>query len=105
MVQVTSNTSETETLLQELVQAVEELTLEIRELRNRGRNQEEEQEAQRPLRVGDRVRITSCQLFGTEGIIHSFTTLRVRVRVEGRRQLVLRAQGNLERVIPVNQAQ
>ena len=105
MVQVTSNTSETETLLQELVQAVEELTLEIRELRNRDRNQEEEQEAQRPLCVGDRVRIISRQLFGTKGIIHSFTTLCVRVRVEGRRQLVLCAQSNLERVISINQAQ
>ena len=105
MAQVTSNSSETETLLQELVQAVEELTLEIRELRNRDRNQEEEQEAQRPLCVGDRVHIISCQLFGTEGVIHSFTALRVRVRVEGRRQLVLRSQTNLERVIPVNQAQ
>ena len=105
MVQVTSNTSETETLLQELVQAVEELTLEIRELRNRDRNQEEEQEAQRPLCVGDRVCIISRQLFGTKGTIHSFTALRVKVRVEGRRQLVLCSQGNLERVNPVNQAQ
>ena len=49
----------------------------------------------RPLQVGDRVRVTSRQQFGTEGVVHSFTNQRVRVQVQGRRRLLIRARNNL----------
>ena len=55
-------------------------------------------EEERPLRVGDRVRVTSRQLFGTEGIIHSFTSQRVRIEVQGRRRLLIRSRNNLVRL-------
>lgn len=101
----------------ELHQEIRELSSEISLLNIHldrtptGREGEEEQalepaiEAQpvdddeeRPLRVGDRVRITSRQLFGTEGVIHSFTNQRVRVQVQGRRRLVIRSNDNLVRL-------
>ena len=85
-------------LLLNLIEAVEALTLEIQELRQETLAQAQE-EVNRPLRVGDRVRIVSRHLFGTEGTVDSFTPQRVRIRVEGRRQLVLRTQNNLERII------
>ena len=55
-------------------------------------------EEERPLQVGDRVRLTSRQLFGTEGVIHSFTSQRVRIEVQGRRRLVIRSRNNLVRL-------
>ena len=57
---------------------------------------------ERPLRVGDRVRVTSRQLFGEVGTIHSFTNQRVRVTVQGRRRPIIRARNNLVR-LPTNQ--
>ena len=91
--------SESDNLLINLIEAVEALTLEIQELRQETLAQAQEEEVNRPLRVGDRVRIVSRHLFGTEGTVDSFTPQRVRIRVEGRRQLVLRTQNNLERII------
>ena len=52
---------------------------------------------ERPLQISDQVRITSRQLFGTVGVVHSFTNQRVRVQVEGRRRLVVRSANNLQR--------
>ena len=52
----------------------------------------------RPLRVGDRVRITSRQQFGVVGEVHSFTNQRVRVLVEGRRRPIIRSTNNLQRI-------
>ena len=52
----------------------------------------------RPLRIGDRVRITSRQQFGVVGEVHSFTNQRVRVRVEGRRRPIIRSTNNLQRI-------
>ena len=86
-------------LLLNLIEAVEALTLEIQELRQETLAQAQEEEVNRPLCVGDRVCIVSRQLFGTEGTVDSFTPQHVRIRVEGRRQLVLRTQNNLERII------
>ena len=56
----------------------------------------------RPLQVGDHVRVTSRQQFGTEGVVHSFTNQRVRVTVQGRRRPIIRARNNLVR-LPTNQ--
>ena len=53
---------------------------------------------ERPLQISDQVRITSRQLFGTVGVVHSFTNQRVRVQVEGRRRLVVRSANNLQRL-------
>ena len=100
-----SLSSESDTLLLNLIEAVEALTLEIQELRQETQEQAQEEDANRPLRVGDRVRIVSRQLFGTEGTVDSFTPQRVRIRVEGRRQLVLRTQNNLERIIQILETQ
>ena len=58
----------------------------------------EPEDLTRPLQIGDRVRITSRQLFGAEGIVHSFTNQRVRITVEGRRRLVIRAPNNLQQI-------
>ena len=55
----------------------------------------------RPLRIGDRVRVTSRQQFGIEGVVHSFTNQRVRVEVQGRRRLLTRSRNNLVR-LPTN---
>ena len=52
----------------------------------------------RPLQIGDRVRITSRQHFGTEGTIHSFTNERVRIQIEGRRRPIIRAANNIQRI-------
>ena len=59
---------------------------------------EQNNEYVRPLEEGDRVRITSRNLFGIEGTVLSFTNSRVRVRVANRRQPVLRKASNLERI-------
>ena len=58
----------------------------------------EPEDLTRPLQIGDRVRITSRQLFSAEGIVHSFTNQRVRITVEGRRRLVIRAHNSLQRI-------
>ena len=97
------SSSESDNLLINLIEAVEALTLEIQELRQETQVQAQEEEANRSLCIGDRVCITSRQLFGTEGTVDSFTPHRVRIRVEGRRQLVLRTQNNLERIILATQ--
>ena len=94
----------------------ESLIVEINEFRqgitqlneslNNLRSEEEEvqvlaqpiQEEDRPLQVGDRVRITSRQHFGTEGTIHSFTNQRVRIQIEGRRRPIIRAANNIQRI-------
>ena len=52
----------------------------------------------RPLEIGDRVRITSRQQFGVVGEIHSFTNQQVRVQVEGRRRPLIRSANNLQRI-------
>ena len=52
----------------------------------------------RPLQIGDRVRITSRQHFGAEGTIHSFTNQRVRIQIEGRRRPILRAATSIQRI-------
>ena len=57
---------------------------------------------ERPLQVGDRVRVISRQLFGIEGTIHSFTNHRVRVEIQGRRRPIIRSRNNLVR-LPTNQ--
>ena len=57
---------------------------------------------ERPLQVGDRVRVTSRQQFGVEGTIHSFTNHRVRVEIQGRRRPIIRSRNNLIR-LPANQ--
>ena len=56
------------------------------------------EEEDRPLQIGDRVRITSRQQFGVVGEIHSFTNQRVRVQVEGRRRPLIRSANNLQRI-------
>ena len=56
------------------------------------------EQVDRPLRIGDRVRITSRQHFGVVGEVHSFTNQRVRVRVEGRRRPIIRSTNNLQRI-------
>ena len=56
------------------------------------------EEQDRPLQVGDRVRITSRQHFGVEGTIHSFTSQRVRITIEGRRRPIIRAANNIQRI-------
>ena len=53
----------------------------------------------RPLRIGDRVRITSRQHFGVVGEVHSFTNQRVRVLVEGRRRPLIRSSNNLQHIL------
>ena len=60
------------------------------------------QEEDLPLQIGNRVRITSRQQFGVEGTIHSFTSQRVRITIEGRRRPVIRSRNNLVR-IPTSQ--
>ena len=62
-------------------------------------DEETNEDLTRPLRIGDRVRITSRQNFGTEGEVHSFTNQRVRVQVEGRRRLLIRSPTNLQRIV------
>ena len=56
------------------------------------------EQADRPLQIGDRVRITSRQQFGVVGEIHSFTNQRVRILVEGRRRPLIRSANNLQRI-------
>ena len=56
------------------------------------------EEEDRPLQVGDRVRITSRSHFGVEGTIHSFTNQRVRITIEGRRRPIIRAANNIQRI-------
>ena len=56
------------------------------------------QPEERPLQIGDRVRITSRQHFGVEGTIHSFTNQRVRIQIEGRRRPIIRAATNIQRI-------
>ena len=53
---------------------------------------------ERPLQIGDRVRITSRQQFGVVGEVHSFTNQRVRVSVEGRRRPLILSSNNLQRI-------
>ena len=53
---------------------------------------------ERPLQIGDRVRIVSRQHFGVEGTIHSFTNQRVRIQIEGRRRPIIRAANNIQRI-------
>ena len=53
---------------------------------------------ERPLQIGDRVRITSRQQFGVVGEVHSFTNQRVRISVEGRRRPLIRSANNLQRI-------
>ena len=53
---------------------------------------------ERPLQIGDRVRITSRQQFGVVGEVHSFTSQRVRVSVEGRRRPIIRSPTSLQRI-------
>ena len=74
----------------------EEQALEILEAQPVNNDEE------RPLQVGDRVRVTSRQIFGIEGTIHSFTNHRVRVEIQGRRRPIIRSRNNLVR-IPTNQ--
>ena len=52
----------------------------------------------RPLQIGDRVRITSRQHFGIEGTIHSFTNQRVRIQIEGRRRPIIRVATNIQQI-------
>ena len=52
----------------------------------------------RPLCIGDRVRVTSRQYFGVVGEIHSFTNQRVQVLVEGRRSPLIRSPNNLQHI-------
>ena len=56
------------------------------------------QDEERPLQIGDRVRITSRQHFGIEGTIHSFTNQRVRIQIEGRCRPIIRAANNIQRI-------
>ena len=56
------------------------------------------EEEDRPLQIGDRVRITSRQHFGVEGTVHSFTNQRVRVQIEDRRRPIIRSANNLQRI-------
>ena len=56
------------------------------------------EEEDRPLQIGDRVRITSRQHFGVEGTVHSFTNQRVRITIEGRRRPIIRAADNIQRI-------
>ena len=56
------------------------------------------EEEDRPLQIGDRVRITSRQHFGIEGTVHSFTNQRVRVQIENRRRPIIRSANNLQRI-------
>ena len=56
------------------------------------------EEQDRPLQVGDRVRITSRQHFGVEGTIHYFTSQRVQITIEGRRRPIIRAANNIQRI-------
>ena len=74
----------------------EEQALEILEAQPVNNDEE------RPLQVGDRVRVTSRQQFGVEGTIHSFTTHRVRVEIQGRRRPIICSRNNLIR-LPTNQ--
>ena len=53
---------------------------------------------ERPLQIGDRVRIVSRQHFGVEGTIHSFTNQRVRIQIVGRRRPIIRAANNIQRI-------
>ena len=62
-------------------------------------DKETNEDLTRPLRIGDRVRFTSRQHFGTVGVVHSFTNQRVRVQVEGRRCLFIRSPTNLQRIV------
>ena len=56
------------------------------------------EEEDRPLQIGDRVRIVSRQHFGVEGTVHSFTNQRVRVQIENRRRPIIRSANNLQRI-------
>ena len=56
------------------------------------------EEEDRPLQIGDRVRIVSRQHFGVEGAVHSFTNQRVRVQIENRRRPIIRSANNLQRI-------
>ena len=51
---------------------------------------------ERPLSIGDTVRITSRVHFGLQGTVHSFTNQRVRVQIAGRRRPIIRSANNLQ---------
>ena len=61
--------------------------------------EEVNEDPNRPLRIGDQVRLTSRQHFGTVGVVHSFTNQRVRIQVEGRHRLLIRSENNLQRIV------
>ena len=56
------------------------------------------EEEDRPLQIGDSVRITSRQHFGVEGTVHSFTNQRIRVQIEDRCRPIIRSATNLQRI-------
>ena len=79
----------------------------IQHLETRPTSEEPQQEAvqvqaepvdERPLNIGDTVRITSRVHFGLQGTVHSFTNQRVRVQVVDRRRLIIRSANNLQRI-------
>ena len=88
--------------VQELTEGLIQLNQRLDDLPAREEVQVQAQpveEENRPLRVGDRVRITSRQHFGVEGTVHSFTNQRVRVQIEDRRRPIIRSANNLQRII------
>ena len=62
----------------------------------RRRNKEENLQLNRPLRIGDSVKILSMRLKGVVGKIHSFTNQRVRIIVEGKQKPILRSKKKLQ---------
>ena len=88
--------------VQELTEGLNQLNQRLDDLPAREEVQVQAQpveEENRPLRVGDRVRITSRQHFGVEGTVHSFTNQRVRVQIEDRRRPIIRSANNLQCII------
>ena len=88
--------------VQELTEGLNQLNQRLDDLPTREEVQVQAQpveEENRPLQVGDRVRITSRQHFGVEGTVHSFTNQRVRVQIEDRRRPIIRSANNLQRII------
>ena len=95
---------ENERRISEIIESIAVLSLELEERRTRRDNQLAAQN--RPVRIGDRVRITNNYrgLFGTEGRVVKLTTTWVWLTTNNGRR-IKRAHRNVELVPTVNNDQ